>query len=222
MSCKRCHGAGPRGLTPPSRAALQPLRQQMQRAVAIALSLDLLDRVEHVIAVDAGAAVALAHVMKLLVERKPAGILLVAAVDHVAERGDALSRVVVEPDRALGLAVDHGDLLALAQVFDGARRAAPPPPGRRCRGSCRRGRGRAPGRAFPACRGGRRNRRRAPGARRSAGPGGAPGSRSPAATSASHSRRPTGRRWMGRCVMGSWAGKSAAEALTGPGECGFA
>ena len=60
---------------------------------------------------------ALAHMMQLLVEREPAGILLVAAVDHVAERLHALLRVVVEPHRAPGLAIDHGDLLALAQVL---------------------------------------------------------------------------------------------------------
>ena len=39
--------------------SLQRLRQQVQRRVAIALGLDLLDRVQHVIAVDAGVAVAL-------------------------------------------------------------------------------------------------------------------------------------------------------------------
>ena len=51
----------------------------MQLLAAIALALDLLDRVQHVIAVDARAAVALAHVMKLRVEAEAAGILLVAA-----------------------------------------------------------------------------------------------------------------------------------------------
>ena len=99
-------------------AALQALGQQVQSLVAIALRLDLLDRRHHIVAVVAGAAMALAHEMQLLLERQPAGILLVAAVDQVAERRHPLLRVVVEPDRAQDLAIDHGDLLARAQIGD--------------------------------------------------------------------------------------------------------
>ena len=74
----------------------------MQFVVAKALALDLLDRVEHVVAVGAGAAVALPHEVQLPLQRQASGILRVAAVDHVAERLHALLRVVVEPDRAPG------------------------------------------------------------------------------------------------------------------------
>ena len=91
----------------------------MQLGVAIALALDLLDRRQHVVAVVAGTAVALAHEMQLALGRQAAGILAVAAVDHVTERGHAALRVVVEPDRPPGLAIDARDLLARAQVIDG-------------------------------------------------------------------------------------------------------
>ena len=92
------------------------------------------------------------------------------------------------------LAIDHGRLLAGAQIGDGLRPRRAPPPDRPCRGRRRRGRGRARDPAAPACRGGRRNRRTARGARRSAAPRRARGRQSPAATSASHSRTPTGLR----------------------------
>src|SRR5258705_6345046 len=65
----------------------------------------------------------------------------------------------------------------------------------RRRGRRRRGRGRAGGGAFPASRDGRTNRRRAPDARRPAAPGLVRRTRSPAATSVSRSRTPTGRLW---------------------------
>ena len=66
--------------------ALEPLRQQMQLGLAVAELLQRRHRRDHVVAVVAGLPVALAHVMQLLVERQPAGILRMAAVDHVAER----------------------------------------------------------------------------------------------------------------------------------------
>ncbi len=101
--------------------ALEALGQQVQLLVAIALSLDFLDRRQHVIAVVARLPVALAHEMQLPLQRQPSGILPVAAVHHVAERVHALLRVVVEPDGARGLAIDQGDLLACPQVGDGGR-----------------------------------------------------------------------------------------------------
>src|SRR4051812_45192967 len=58
-----------------------------------------------------------ADMMKLLVERETAGILGVAAVDHVAERRNGL--IALEPDPAQTFAVDHCDLLAGPQVLDG-------------------------------------------------------------------------------------------------------
>src|SRR6185295_15067638 len=44
-----------------------------------------------------------------------------AAVDHIDEGADALARLVLEPHRPFHLAVDRGDLLALAQIGDGGR-----------------------------------------------------------------------------------------------------
>src|SRR3954469_4410296 len=62
---------------------------------------------------------ALAHVMKLLVERQTPGILRMAAVDHVAERAHCPLRLALEPDPSNALAVHHGDLLACPQISDG-------------------------------------------------------------------------------------------------------
>ena len=98
--------------------AFEPLGQQVQRFVAIALRLDLLDRVQHVIAIVAGTPAALPHEMQLPLQRQAAGILPVTAIDHVAERVHASLRVVVQPDGAPGLAIDEGDLLACAQIGD--------------------------------------------------------------------------------------------------------
>src|SRR5664279_5226203 len=63
----------------------------------------------------------LADIMELLGKGEAAGILLMAAVDHVAQRLLVLLGVVIEPDPAPGLAVDHGDLLARAQIIDRLR-----------------------------------------------------------------------------------------------------
>src|ERR1700754_596076 len=90
----------------------------MQLRVAKPLRLDRLDRCENIVAIVAGLAVALLHMAQLLGKRKPAGILDMAAVDHVSERADALPPLVLEPYRAHHLAVDAGDLLALAQIGD--------------------------------------------------------------------------------------------------------
>src|SRR3954452_12117514 len=56
--------------------------------------------------------------MQLLGKAQASRILLVAAVDHVGERLHALVRLVVEPDRAPGFAIDHGHLLAPAQILN--------------------------------------------------------------------------------------------------------
>jgi len=61
----------------------------------------------------------LAHQMKLRCEIEPAGILHVAAVDHVDERRHAPLAFAKQGDRAHRLAIDAGRLLARAQVRDG-------------------------------------------------------------------------------------------------------
>src|SRR5262245_43888585 len=99
--------------------ALEPLGQEMQLAFAQPERLHRGNGSGHVIAVGARLPVALAHVVQLLVERKPAGILWMAAVDHIAERGHRLFLAcALEPDAPRGLAVDHCDLLARPQIRD--------------------------------------------------------------------------------------------------------
>src|SRR5580692_3880356 len=44
-----------------------------------------------------------------------------AAVDHIGQRADALSRFVIEPDRTHHLAIDVGGLFARAQIVDGRK-----------------------------------------------------------------------------------------------------
>src|SRR5262245_16738961 len=68
---------------------LEPLGEQMQAGVAKALRLDLAHRGKHVIAIGPRTAMTLPHVMELLFEVEPAGILGMAAVDHVDQRAHA-------------------------------------------------------------------------------------------------------------------------------------
>ena len=97
---------------------VQHQRQLVQRRIAKALGLDRLHGRQHIIAVDAGLAVALQHVAQLIRQRQPSCILYVAAVDDVSQRADPLPRLVLQPHRPLHLAVDRGDLFALAQIGD--------------------------------------------------------------------------------------------------------
>ena len=61
----------------------------------------------------------LAHVMQLLLEREPSGILRVSTVDHVAQRRHPPLGLALEPDRAHAFAINRGHLLACAQIGDG-------------------------------------------------------------------------------------------------------
>ena len=87
--------------------ALEPLGQEVQIAVAVALRLNLLDRRQHIVAVVAGAAVALPHQMHFLFERQPAGVLLVAAVHHVTERVHNRRGIPVGPTEAQSQLENH-------------------------------------------------------------------------------------------------------------------
>src|SRR5260370_40629514 len=91
----------------------------MQRGLAIAELLERPDRCDDVVTVGAGLAVTLAHVMQLLLEREPSGILRVSTVDHVAQRRHPPLGLALEPDRAHALAINRGHLLARAQIGDG-------------------------------------------------------------------------------------------------------
>ena len=90
MTKSDCGPAGARRVNPPTRflvPAAQLLRQQMQIAVVEAERFERMHGREHIVAVRAGLAVALAHQMKLRREIEPAGILHVPAIDHVDQRG---------------------------------------------------------------------------------------------------------------------------------------
>ena len=97
----------------------EPLGDEMQRGLAIAELLERPDRCDDVVAVGAGLAVTLAHVMQLLLEREPSGILRVSTVDHVAQRRHPPLGLALEPDRAHAFAINRGHLLARAQIGDG-------------------------------------------------------------------------------------------------------
>src|SRR5580704_9793462 len=91
----------------------------MQIALAVAERLERADRFDDVIAVLAGTAVALPHIMQALGDAEPAGILHMAAVDDVGERPHLAARLVLELDPPHGFEIDAGDLLAAAQIGDG-------------------------------------------------------------------------------------------------------
>src|SRR5271168_2696744 len=90
----------------------------MQLGIAKPLRLDGSHGLKHIVAVVAGAAMALPHVTQLFMQRKPSGILNMATVDDVSERRDPLARIVFQPDRAHDFAVNMGGLFAGAQIAD--------------------------------------------------------------------------------------------------------
>src|SRR5947208_63479 len=98
---------------------VQQHRELMQRRVAKTFRLDRFHGCQHIVAVDAGRTVPLQHMAQLVLHRQPPGILHMAAVHHIGERTDALARLVLQPHRTRHLAIDRGDLLALAQISDG-------------------------------------------------------------------------------------------------------
>ncbi len=109
--------SGYRCLIPDPR--LQMCGKQMQIALAIAERLERQHRLQHIIAIGPGAAVALPHMMQAFGERQAAGILDVASIDDVAQRPDAMPRLVLKLDLPHGFEIDRRDLLAAAQIGDG-------------------------------------------------------------------------------------------------------
>ena len=61
-------------------AGLQALCEEMQFAFAIAERFERPHRFKHIVAIGAGFAVALPHIMQAFGKRQPAGILRVAAI----------------------------------------------------------------------------------------------------------------------------------------------
>jgi hypothetical protein len=99
---------------------MQHHRQPVQLGIAKTFRLDCFHRRQHIIAVDVGLPVSLQHVAQLFCRRQPSGILYMAAVDHIDQGADALAHLVLQPHRSFHLAIDRGDLLALAQIGDGS------------------------------------------------------------------------------------------------------
>src|SRR6516165_11107863 len=95
----------------------------MQPCIPATLGFDLCNRRQNVIEVCPGSAMSLAYQVQLALDIEAPGILRMAAIDHVNECGDLPGRMGGERDLPHGFAIDHGDLLARAQIFD--RSAAP-------------------------------------------------------------------------------------------------
>ena len=112
-----------RTAAPAAVRALQPLGQHVQFRVAAAERLELGDRRQHIVAVGARASVALPDQMQPLIERELAGILRMAAIDHVGQRFDPPLRLPEQRHVAQHLEIDRGHLLALAQIGDASPRA---------------------------------------------------------------------------------------------------
>src|ERR1043166_5186167 len=98
--------------------SVQPLGQQVQVTVATAERLEFLHGRKYVFPVLPRDAVALAHVVELLGELEPPGVLRMAAVDEVANSLYPAFRVREQAHRAHAFAVDHGALLASAQILE--------------------------------------------------------------------------------------------------------
>src|ERR1700730_16596222 len=92
----------------------------MQIGLAITERFEGANRLDDVIAIVAGAAMALPHIMHALLDREPAGILHVAAVDDIGERPHLAARLVLELDPPHRFQIDAGDLLTVTQIGDGA------------------------------------------------------------------------------------------------------
>jgi hypothetical protein len=97
----------------------QHFGEPMQPVIPATLGLDLCNRGEDIIEICPGSAMTLAYQMQLALEVEPPRILRMTSIDKIDKRGDGPFRARRKGDPAHGLAVDHGDLLAPPQVFDG-------------------------------------------------------------------------------------------------------
>ena len=97
----------------------EPRGEQVQFGLAIAKLLERTDRRNDVVAVGAGLAMPLPHVMQLLLEREPPGVLHVPSIHHVAEARHPPLGLALEPDWTYAFAVDGGHLFAPPQIGDG-------------------------------------------------------------------------------------------------------
>ena len=113
---------------------------------------------------------ALPDVMQLLIERKLAGILRMAAIDEIDQRRNPAVHRAPAESRCGWPRYKPSSPARVAEIGDRVGALCRRRPGRQCRGRRRRDRARARGPAAPAFRDARRNRRKANGAGRSAAP----------------------------------------------------
>ena len=99
--------------------ALKLRGNQMELGFTITERFERANRFEDVIAVVAGPAVALPHIVHAIGDIEPTGILHMAAVDDVAQRPHLTPRFVFKLDPPHSFEIDAGDLLATAQIGDG-------------------------------------------------------------------------------------------------------
>src|SRR5947207_7970763 len=93
------------------RRALQALRYDMKLVIDDVELLERPCRLDHIVAVVAGPAMALAYDVQLPVMGEPSGVLRMAAVDRVAQRLDAAVGLTLEPDAAKQFPVYRRGLL---------------------------------------------------------------------------------------------------------------
>jgi hypothetical protein len=98
--------------------AFQTLGEKVQIVVIATKRLEGLDGREHVVTIDPGASVPFAHKPELMIERKPARVLRMPAINAINESSHAPFRGAQQGDCAISLDIDPGHLFALAQVAD--------------------------------------------------------------------------------------------------------
>src|SRR5580698_9906244 len=99
-------------------SAFETVGDQVQIGLAIAQGFERADGFNDVVAIVAGAAVALPYIVYAFVNTEPAGILHMAAIDDVAERLHLPPRLVFKLDPPHRLQIDAGDLLTGPQIRD--------------------------------------------------------------------------------------------------------
>ena len=98
--------------------AFQAFGEKVQIAVMATKRLESLDSREHVVAVDPGASMPFAYKPELMIEREPACVLRMPAIDAINKPGHPPFRGAKHGDCAIGLDIDLGHLFTRAQVVD--------------------------------------------------------------------------------------------------------
>jgi hypothetical protein len=98
--------------------AFQPFGEKVEIVIMTTQRLERLDGREHVITVDPGAPVPFPDEPKLMVEREPARVLRMPAIDVINEPSHPPFGGAQDGDCAIGLDIDLGHLLTAAQIFN--------------------------------------------------------------------------------------------------------